>query len=763
MITVATKNEAKILFKAETDDFSQAVRSANDEISTLRAEMKLNEAQFANTGDQAEYLQQKTQLLEAQLQANSDKQEALNQKIEVAKQIYGENSEEVGKLERQLIYAKTEEEKLKSQLDETNRGFEDQAEAAEQSGSSIDAMAEVLMNAEIAKMVKEIAEAAFEMAQNFDEANATIVEGTGASGEALEDLNKQARDAFGRIKDADQDINGISGILAELNTRFGITGDDLEDLTVKMANFAQHTGTDGTKAVDSIANLMKRWGMDLDDVDGLLDDLTTANQACQMSVDQLTAYLADNSVQFQEFGYSTEDALALLISLSDGGANVSSVLSGMKKAVGTLSDVTDDVPGAFQDAIRAIAECGSVSEALQAQVGDTGKTVEEVFGSKAAQELAVNVQNGSFAIDQWTEALENNSGALDQTTENATTMGDAMSQVSNALSMSLAPVTDVLSDAASAVANVVSQFAVFIQQSPAAQAVVVGLATVFGILAVALAIGATITAVTTAIGTLTGVMAVLTNPVFLVIAAIAALVAALVYAYNHCETFRNIVNNAFASVRSFATNTFTGLKNFITGTWSAIRNNIVNPVQNAYSSVTSKISDLHSKVSEKINDTRSKVQETFESIREKMEAPIEKAKETISGIIDKVKGFFPIQVGDLFGHFKLPHFSLSGSFSLVPPSVPHLSVNWYAAGAVFDAATILPTINGLKGVGEKEPEAVSPVSVLQDYIGAAVQRFVPQINYDLLAQKVAQACARMNITIDVDKRQLGRVVREVVT
>ena len=111
MITVATKNEAKILFKAETDEFSQAVRSANDEISTLRAEMKLNEAQFANTGDQAEYLQQKSQLLEAQLQANSDKQEALNQKIEVAKQFYGENSEEVAKLERQLIYAKTEEEK----------------------------------------------------------------------------------------------------------------------------------------------------------------------------------------------------------------------------------------------------------------------------------------------------------------------------------------------------------------------------------------------------------------------------------------------------------------------------------------------------------------------------------------------------------------------------------------------------------------------------------------------------------------------------
>lgn len=760
---MANKNEAKILFKAETSEFNDAIQSANSEMSTLRAEMKLNEAQFQNTGDQAEYLQEKSRLLEAQLEANSEKQEALTQKLEAAKQIYGEDSEEVAKLERQLINAKTEEEKLKAQLDDTNKGFEDQAEAAEQSGSSIDAMAEVMMNAELAKMVKEIAEAAFEMAQGFDEANATIVEGTGASGEALADLNRQAQDAFGRIADADQDLNGISGILAELNTRFGITGDDLEDLTVKMANFAQHTGTDGTRAVDSIANVMKRWGLDISDADGLMDDLTTANQSCQLSVDQLTGYLADNSVQFQEFGYSTEDALALLISLSDGGANVSTVLGGMKKAVGTLSDVTDDVPGAFQDAIAAIAECGSVSEALQAQVGDTGKTVEQIFGKSAAQELATNIQNGSFAIDQWSEALENNNGVLDQTTANATTMGDAMSQVSNALQMSFAPVADVISGVASSVADVASKFALFVQQSPAAQAVIVGLATVFGILAAAVAIGATITAVTTAVSSLTGVMTILTNPVFLVIAAIAALVAGLVYAYNNCETFRNIVNGAFSAVHTFATSTFTKLKTAVTSAFEAIKTNIVTPVQTAYNNVTGKFSDLKSKIEEKINDIKSKVSDTFQSIREKMESPIQAAKDTIDGIISTIKGWFPLSIGNIFSNLKLPHFSISGEFSLNPPSIPHISVDWYAKGAVFDAATIIPTLYGLKGVGEKEPEAVSPVSVLQSYVGAAVQRFVPQINYDLLAQKVAQACARMNITIDVDKRQLGRVVREVVT
>ena len=759
---MANKNEAKILFKAETSEFNDAIQSANSEMSTLRAEMKLNEAQFQNTGDQAEYLQEKSRLLEAQLEANSDKQEALTQKLEAAKQIYGEDSEEVAKLERQLINAKTEEEKLKAQLDDTNKGFEDQKEATNKAGESVDNLAQVLTSAGIASAVKEIADAALEMAESFDEANAAIVEGTGATGEALDDLNQQAQDAFGRIANANQDLTGMAGILAELNTRFGVTGDEAEDLSVKVANFAQHTGTDGVRAVDSMANIMKRWGLDISDADGLMDDLTTANQACQLSVDQLAGYLSNNSVQFQELGYSTEDALAMLISLSDGGANVGTIMGSLTKAVSNLSDVTDDVPGAFQDAIKAMEESGSVSEALQAQVGDTGKTVEEIFGKKAAQELAANVQNGNFAIDQWSEALQNNQGILEQTTDDATTMQDAWSQATNNVSLALSQTfAPAISDVVTRVAEVITQVAQVVQDSPALQAVLTGVAVALGIVAAALAISSIIQGVTAAFGMLNTVL--LANPIFLVVTAIAALVAGLVYAYNNCETFRNIVNNVFSSLRNFVTNTLNALRNTVTTVWNAIKTNIVTPVQNAYSSVTSKISDLHSKVSEKINDTRSKVQETFESIREKMESPIQAAKDTIDGIISTIKGWFPLSIGNIFSNLKLPHFSISGEFSLNPPSIPHIGVDWYAKGAVFDTATIIPTLYGLKGVGEKEPESVSPVSVLQDYIGAAVQRFVPQINYDLLAQKVAQACARMNITIDVDKRQLGRVVREVVT
>lgn len=818
---MAGNNEAKIRFTAETSDFTQAIKEANSEMSTLRAEMKLNEAQFQNTGNETEYLQQKTELLQSQLEANAEKQEALTQKLEAARDIYGEDSEEVAKLERQLIYAQTEEEKLKGQLEATNQGLGDQKDAAEEAGSAVDNMAELLVSAGIASMIKDIADAAYELAGAFDDANAAIVEGTGASGEALEELNDTAHSAFSRIADADQDIVGVSDILAELNTRFGVTGKSAEDLTVSVANFAHHTGTNGTKAVDDIANVMNRWGMDIEDVDGLLDDLTTANQSCQMSVDEMTRYLSENSIQFQELGYSTEDALAMLVSLSNGGANVSSVMSGMKKAVGTLSDTTDDVPGAFQDAIKAIADCDNVAEALQAQVGDTGLTVEQVFGAKAAQELAANVQNGNFNIDKWTQALKTNQGALEDTTSNATTMQDAWSQATNSVSIALGgTLAPVISDVVIAVSDVITKVAQVVQQSPILQALLMGVATALGILAGALAITSLISAVQKAFAMLNTTM--LMNPIFLVVTAIAALVAGLVYAYNNCETFRAIVDKAFTVIKTvvvtvintiktvittvfntiktifsttwntaknIVTSVWNGIKGAVTtavnavkntissvfnaiksvaqSVWNAIKNAIVSPVQSAKSTVASVFNRIKSTVSSVVNGIKSTVSSAFNAIKNAMTHPIKTAKSTIQGIMNKIKGIFPLHIGRIFSGLSLPHISVSGGkapFGIGGKgSLPHFSVNWHAKGVVFDAPTLFPTLNGWHGVGEAGPEAVSPISTLQDYIGVAVQKFMPQpIDYNLMGEVFANACAKLGITIELNHRELGRVIREVV-
>lgn len=81
-----------------------------------------------------------------------------------------------------------------------------------------------------------------------------------------------------------------------------------------------------------------------------------------------------------------------------------------------------------------------------------------------------------------------------------------------------------------------------------------------------------------------------------------------------------------------------------------------------------------------------------------------------TAVVDKIKSIFPINVGKILSNIKLPHFNISGSFSLNPPKVPKLSIDWYAQGGIFDGATVLGGI----GVGEAGPEAILPLTPFWD-------------------------------------------------
>ncbi|MGN1369633.1 MAG: hypothetical protein ACI4WX_12255, partial [Aristaeellaceae bacterium] len=99
---------------------------------------------------------------------------------------------------------------------------------------------------------------------------------------------------------------------------------------------------------------------------------------------------------------------------------------------------------------------------------------------------------------------------------------------------------------------------------------------------------------------------------------------------------------------------------------------------------------------------------------------------------------------------KIPTFSLSGEFSLKPPKVPKISINWNAAGGVFDEPTILPTLAGWQGVGEAGKEAIAPIEVLKSYVREAVRAENESIGRIVIEQ--------MQLLIDYLKRAMPRGV-----
>lgn len=114
------------------------------------------------------------------------------------------------------------------------------------------------------------------------------------------------------------------------------------------------------------------------------------------------------------------------------------------------------------------------------------------------------------------------------------------------------------------------------------------------------------------------------------------------------------------------------------------------------------------------------VQDVFGKIQKTIADKINDAKDKVKSAIDKIKGFFNFKWS--LPKLKMPSFSMSGKFSLNPPSVPKLSVKWNAEGGILTKPTIFGAMGDtLLGGGEAGKEAIAPIDKLQDYVRAAVQ------------------------------------------
>lgn len=151
---------------------------------------------------------------------------------------------------------------------------------------------------------------------------------------------------------------------------------------------------------------------------------------------------------------------------------------------------------------------------------------------------------------------------------------------------------------------------------------------------------------------------------------------------------------------------------------------------------------IRSSVIEKVEAIKTKVSEVFNAIKDAITKPIETAKGIISKIIDSIKAFFNFQVS--LPKIKLPHFKIKPAGwelgDLLKGKIPSLGIDWYAKGGIFDRPTIFPTASGFKGVGEAGPEAVTPISVLLDYVRTAVRE---NSNSDQVVRAIESMTQRM--------------------
>lgn len=166
---------------------------------------------------------------------------------------------------------------------------------------------------------------------------------------------------------------------------------------------------------------------------------------------------------------------------------------------------------------------------------------------------------------------------------------------------------------------------------------------------------------------------------------------------------------------------------------------------------------------DKLKQKKDDVVAWFEEIRRGMSEKINAARDAVSTAVEAIKGFFNFTFS--WPSIPMPSFAITPSGwkigDLLKGSIPDLSIAWNAAGGIFTKPTIFDTANGLQGVGEAGPEAILPLSKLPELLGLDKQQG-QSIDYARMADAIVSAISRSDLKVEMDRRQLGRLVGELV-
>ena len=747
---MASKNEAKIKFTAETGDFNEGIKKCDSQMTELRSELKLVDAQMASSGESAELLEKRQQILARQSEVAAQKSQLLAQKVEAAERIFGTASTDAARYRTQLNNAQTSEERLaKSANDAANDVKQLDSSMDKASGSAKDlssSVGDIALGSMIAdgassaiQSLAGLSDATEENRVNMNKLSTTYE----WSGRSIDDARKVYQNFLGLCGDSDQaveaaqDMNNLADAGADIDTWYDIAsgtvaafGDALpiENL-IESANETIRTG----QVTGGLADALNWTSV----------NATLLNT--KLGEDHPKAMEAFNEAL--ESGSSTEDAMNAALAACSDEQERQEILSTV------LASQYTELGAAFQDANQDIDDSRKANDDLlqsQSKLSEKITPLQTMFTNLAADGIGFLADNLETVIP-----------------------------------------------------------------------LVGAAAAVFGALYVAVNFSAIVTGLTTAIGALGPVLTVLTGPVGIVLAAVAALAAVFKYLWDTNEGFRNTVLEAWTAIQTAIQNVIAILQPYLETAWTNLQNAVTNAmnailpvIQNAltfiisvavpllsslfetfssvFGNILTAVSGVMSGLSSVISGTLGVIQGIFEtvvglivgvvtgdfsmmsdgvsgilngmsgivsgifnsilsiiggivnSIVSVVSGGFNAASATVSGVMDGISSVIGNVMGDAentvsnaidsivgffagmhieFPHINLPHFSLSGEFSLMPPSVPTIGIEWYAKGCIMTAPTMFGVNGGRAMVGgEAEPEAVMPISLLQDYIDHAFDR-----------------------------------------
>ena len=674
---------------------NDALKGVDKQLSTTRSNLRDVERLLKLDPGNTDLLKQKQKNLADAVRLTKDRLKELQS----AQSQMKEGTAEWDAIQREIIDT---EQKLKSLENE----YKDFGSVAQQKlkvvGSKMQAMGDK-MKAVGEKMTKyvtgpivAIGTGSIAAWKEVDEALDTVTKKTGATGDALAEMQSQVREIATTMPVS---FESAGTAIGEVNTRFGLTGDALKNLSEDFLRFAEINDTDVNTSIDTIQSAMAAFNTDTEKASQVLDLFTAAGQQTGIPIESLAESVKKNAVALQEMGFGLEDSVMFLAELDKNGVDSSVTLTGLKSAL----------KNATKEGVPMNEALSNIQESLKGAKTDTeaAQLATELFGTRAGTAIAEYVRNGQLDFESLGGSLEEYSGLVTQTYEETqdpldelTTAMNEIKDIGFEIAEAGAPM---LAEALGTIRDVVQELKdKWESLTPEQQEAVVQFALV------AAAVGPVLMVLGGLIGfigkiifygpAIVGAIGAVVAAIGPMVAIFGVAVAAGMALYKNWDT----IKAKAIELKDNVTKKFDELKTGVSNSIETTKQTVSNKFEGLKSSVINKAEQIKSKVSSTFGTMKSDVVTSFSDLKKSASEKIEDVWSKVSGIADKLKGVFNFSWS--LPRPKLPHITWSWNNIGGIVSVPSFGIDWYKKAydqpVMFTRPTVLQTPSGLKGFGD---------------------------------------------------------------
>ena len=683
-----------IEFRGDTTSLDDALRKITNETKALDKTMAQVNRGLKFNPSSVELWRQKQDLLNKKLQETEEKAGVLRDTLK--KVDAGEielSAEETAQLRRELIEAESKAKYFKAQLTQIgNVNLKALGEQFKQIGQKMTDVGKNLTT----KVTLPLAAVGTVAAKKFAEVDKTMQLTNSTMGNTAEEaelLNKAMKSAA-----ASSTYGMNDAATATLNfARAGLSAEQAADaLAPAMALAAGEGGELDTVSAGLVATINGFHGS-FEQAAEYADVFANACNNSALGANSLSNAMSVAAPIFSAAGYSVKDAALYMGVMANNGIEADKAANSLKTGLARLvSPAKEGAAMMDQLGISVTNSDGTMKDSvtIQKELHDAFSQLSEseqiaaasaIFGKNQMAPWLALINTAPGDVTALNEALAQNGTAMEMQSAMMSGFAGSIEQLKSGLDVLLTSLGEALAPVIQkVVAGLQALVNWFNSLSPQMQSVIA----VIGVIAAALGpvlvilgtLISSIGSIISVIGIVAPLIAGLAGPIAIAVMAITALIAIGVALYKNWDTIKAKAIE---------------IKNNIVATWNGIKASVIAAVNNLKAQLSAAWASIKANVSAAWNAVKTAITNPINTAVSLVKAGIDKLKSIVNG----AKLSLP--------HIKLPHFSVSGKFSLNPPSVPKVSISWYKTGGIFDSPSLI-------GIGEAGPEAVVPLDKLWD-------------------------------------------------